>query len=121
MGIVSLVLIIFPSAFIGLFVNGTEVLQNGSISLQVISFGFVFYGLGMVMVQALNGAGDTFTPTWINFLCFWLLEIPLAYAIALYLDYGETGVYIAIVISESVMALAATWIFSKGRWKKSQV
>jgi putative MATE family efflux protein len=121
MGLVSLALILAPSVFVEMFINEAPVISSGSVSLRIISFGFILYGLGMVMVQALNGAGDTLTPTWINFFCFWLLEIPLAYLLALALDLGETGVYYAIVISESMMALTAMWFFKRGRWKMKEV
>ena len=81
--------------------------------MRIISFGFVAYGLGMVLVQAMNGAGDTVTPTKINFFCFWLLEIPLAYLLALNFGYGETGVYYSIVVAETVMTIAAFWFFKQ--------
>ncbi len=100
MGIISVVLIMFPSAFIRLFIDDPAVIYSGAASLQILAYGFVFYGLGMVLVQALNGAGDTLTPTKINFFCFWLLEIPLAYLLALNLGMGETGVYYSILVAE---------------------
>ncbi len=107
MGIISVILILFPSAFIRLFIDDPAVIFSGAASLRILAYGFILYGLGMVMVQALNGAGDTLTPTKINFFCFWLLEIPLAYFLALSLGVGETGVYYSIVIAESVMTIAA--------------
>lgn len=121
MGTISIVLILFPSAFILLFIDEPGVIKSGIMSLRIISFGFVFYGLGMVMVQALNGAGDTVTPTIINFFCFWILEIPLAYFLAITLNIGEEGVYYSIVIAESVMALTAAFLFKKGKWKLKRV
>jgi Na+-driven multidrug efflux pump len=75
----------------------------------------------MVLVQALNGAGDTLTPTKINFFSFWLLEIPLAYLLALSFGIGETGVYYSILVAESMMTLAAAWIFKQGKWKLKEV
>jgi putative MATE family efflux protein len=121
MGIISIILILFPSALIRLFIDEAAVIKSGMMSLRIISIGFIFYGLGMVMVQALNGAGDTITPTIINFFCFWILEIPLAYFLAITLNIGEEGVYYSIVISESVMALAATFLFKRGKWKLKRV
>jgi putative MATE family efflux protein len=121
MGLISIILIIFPTAFIRLFIDEPEVVKSGVMSLRIISAGFVFYGLGMVMVQALNGAGDTITPTIINFFCFWILEIPLAYFLAITMNIGEEGVYYAIVVSESVMALTATLLFKRGKWKLKKV
>jgi len=121
MGLVSIVLILFPTFFISIFTNEASVLKSGVVSLRIISYGFILYGLGMVVVQAFNGAGDTITPTWINFFCFWLIEIPLAYLLALSLNIGEQGVYYAIIIAESLMALSAVWFFRKGKWKLKEV
>lgn len=121
MGIISVILILFPSAFIRMFIDDPAVIFSGSASLRILAYGFILYGLGMVMVQALNGAGDTLTPTKINFFCFWLLEIPLAYFLALSLGVGETGVYYSIVIAESVMTIAAAWYFKRGKWKLKEV
>ena len=75
----------------------------------------------MVMVQALNGAGDTVTPTWINFISFWMIEIPLAYFMAINLNIGENGVYYSIIIAETIMSLIAMWFFKKGKWKFKEV
>lgn len=121
MGLLSVILILFPSFFIRLFITDDNVVASGAMSLRIISYGFALYGLGMVLVQALNGAGDTITPTKINFFCFWLIEIPLAYLLALQLHVGETGVYYSIVIAESVMTIAALWFFRRGKWKLKEV
>jgi Na+-driven multidrug efflux pump len=75
----------------------------------------------MVMTQAFNGAGDTFTPTLINLFCFWLVEIPLAYFLALQYGFAETGVFLAIIISESLVGIIGIILFKRGRWKTFQV
>jgi putative MATE family efflux protein len=123
MGLVGSILIIFPEIFINLFANAKdlEVIAKGSVCLRMVSFGFIFYGLGMVMVQALNGAGDTYTPTFINLCCFWLLEIPLAYVLAIHTSLSENGVYLAIVIAESTMAVVGFFVLRRGKWKVKKV
>lgn len=121
LGIFAIFFILNPEFFIGLFIGEPKVVASGAICLRIISYGYLFYALGMVMVQAFNGAGDTLTPTKINFFCFWLLEIPLAYLLALTLGYEEKGVYIAIIIAESVMTIIAIILFRRGRWKTRKV
>ena len=117
MGLIGVILFLIPSSILHLFTDDIAIITSGISSLRIISMGFVFYGLGMVMVQALNGAGDTVTPTWINLFSFWLLEIPLAYLMAIQFNIGESGVYYAIIIAETTMALAAVWFFRLGKWK----
>ncbi len=121
MGLVSIVFIAVPAFFIRIFIQDAEIVEYGAVCLRTIAFGFVFYGLGMVMVQALNGAGDTATPTAINLICFWMVEIPLAYLMALRLGLAENGVYVAIISAETMMTLIAAVIFRKGRWKLRKV
>jgi putative MATE family efflux protein len=117
MGIVAIAFISIPGYFVELFIDDPRVVAAGIICLRYISFGFLFYALGMVLVQAFNGAGDTLTPTKINVFCFWILEIPLAYLLAITMGFGETGVYYSIVISESMTAIIGLAIFLKGKWK----
>lgn len=121
MGLISILLFFMPRYFMELFTNEEAVIINGILCLQVLSVGFVLYGLGMVLVQALNGAGDTFTPTKINLVCFWMIEIPLAYMLARMTGYHEQGVYMAIVIGESCMTILALWYFRGGKWKLKEV
>jgi putative MATE family efflux protein len=121
LGLVGIVLIIFPESFIRLFIDDPNVISNGAISLQIISIGFVSYAMGMVMTQAFNGSGDTITPTWINFFCFWLFEIPLAYLLAIVLDMKIYGISIAIVAAETALTITAWYFFRKGNWKTVKV
>jgi len=86
-----------------------------------MSFGFVFYALGMVLTQAFNGAGDTWTPTFINLGCFWLWEIPLAYVLARVWEFGPQGVFLAITVAYSTLALVSVVLFKRGRWKLRRV
>jgi putative MATE family efflux protein len=121
MGIIGFTLFLFPGTFIRIFIEDTEVVAQGIIALRIISIGFVFYGLSMVMVQSFNGSGDTVTPTIINFFGFWLLEIPLAWFLAISLKLEMEGACISIVIAESLIAVVALWLFRKGRWKLQKV
>lgn len=89
--------------------------------LRIFCLGYVFMAYGMVLTQALNGAGDTRTPMLINVVCFWLIEIPLAYLLATFLDWGPTGVFWSVAISESLLAVISVWVFRQGRWKTVQV
>ena len=121
LGLVGIVLIFFPEAFIRLFINDPNVISNGAVSLRIISIGFVSYAMGMVMTQAFNGSGDTVTPTRINFFCFWLFEIPLAYLLAIVFDLKIYGISIAIVAAETALTLTAWYFFRKGKWKTVKV
>ena len=89
--------------------------------LRIISAGFFFYGYGMVLTQAFNGAGDAWTPTWLNLFCFWLWEIPLAWFLAYSVGWGPDGVFAAITVAYATIAVAAGVLFKKGRWKKVEV
>lgn len=121
LGLIGLFLIINPAFFIKLFIDNAVVINSGAACLRIVSYGFLFYGMGMIVIQAMNGAGDTITPTKINFFCFWLLEIPLAYLLAITTGMQEKGVYISIVVSETVMTLAGLYFFRLGKWKKMKV
>jgi putative MATE family efflux protein len=121
LGIAGTVFMSFPSFFIGLFISDPGVVEAGAQCLRIISIGFVFYAFGMVMIQAFNGAGDTRTPTWLNLFFFWLVEIPLAWVLAINAGLNETGVYLAIVIAESSIALAGIILFRRGSWKQQKV
>jgi putative MATE family efflux protein len=121
LGLIGLILIAFPDFFIRLFIDDPAVIAYGASGLRIISYGFAAYGLGMVMVSSFNGAGDTTTPVKINFVAFWVIEIPLAYFLAISLNLEETGVFTAIVISETLMTLFAWLLFRRGKWKLNEV
>ena len=118
---VTVVTLLFADEMIGLFTKEPEVVRYGVDCLRYISYGYVFYAWGMVLVQAFNGAGDTWTPTLINIACFWVLEIPLAYALALLAGMGAQGVFLAITIAESTLAVVGFFAFRRGRWKAQKV
>lgn len=121
LGIVGILSIVLAESLLRLFISEPNVVSSGAVCLRFISYGYPFYAFGMVMVQAFNGAGDTATPTKINFFCFWLLEIPLAWFLALPMEVKQVGVYIAIIVAESIMTLAGVLIFRRGKWKKRRV
>jgi Na+-driven multidrug efflux pump len=97
------------------------VLPIGALALRTMSYGFLFYALGMVLTQSFNGAGDTWTPTWINLVCFWLFEIPLAYVLAIVAGLGPFGAFLAITLGYSSLALVSAVLFRRGQWKLRRV
>jgi putative MATE family efflux protein len=117
LSVIGLILVIFPETFIRMFISNENVIKAGVPALRIISIGFVAYGLGMVLVNSFNGAGDTSTPLKINIFAFWFVEIPLAWLLAIKAGLREEGVFIAIVIAESLMTLIAWIIFRRGKWK----
>jgi putative MATE family efflux protein len=121
MSFVTVLFVFFATPIIRIFSQEEAVVAYGARALQIIGAGYIFYGIGMVMVQALNGAGDTKTPTVINFICFWLFQIPLAYLLAKGLDLKSTGAFIAIPVAETLIALMAWYYFKNGKWKTVQV
>jgi len=114
---VAIVLVVFPATLVGIFTADPDVLGYGASCLRLIGLGFPLYAVGMTMVQAFNGAGDTSTPTWLNLLCFWLLQLPLAYVLARSVDLGPTGVFVAAAIAESLLSVVAWIVFRRGSWK----
>ena len=121
MAFVTALFLFFAEPIISIFTKDPAVLKVGTTALQVIGTGYIFYGIGMVMIQALNGAGDTRTPTLINLFGFWLFQIPLAFILANWLHLEELGPFIAIPVAETAIAIAAWILFKKGRWKKVKV
>jgi len=121
LGCTGLLFIVFGEAIVRAFNDEPEVVRYGTSALRIISAGFLFYAYGMVVTQAFNGAGDTRTPTLINLFCFWLCEIPLAWLLAGPLGLGPTGVFVAVLVGFSTMALAGVLLFRRGRWKGVRV
>jgi putative MATE family efflux protein len=121
LGIVTVLFLVFADELLGFFSDDAQVLKNGTECLQVIALGYVFYAYGMVISQSFNGAGDTRTPTLINFFGFWLFQIPLAYLLAIQWDFQTTGVYAAISIAESAIAVVGILIFRRGKWKEVKI
>ena len=121
MAVVSLIFLLGASPIISVFTNVPEVKAIAIEALRIIAAGYIFYGIGMVLANAFNGAGDTWTPTWINFGCFWLFQIPLAYLLAKYFGMGPTGVFIAVPVAEVAVTISAYILFKKGKWKAMKV
>jgi len=114
---VMLFFIFFANPIIGVFTNDPDVHEVGTLALRIIGCGYIFYGIGMVMVNALNGAGDTRTPTLINLCGFWLFQIPFAFLLTKWFDMGAIGSFISIPVAETLIAIAAYIFFKKGKWK----
>ncbi len=121
LGSVGLFFIFFAEPIIRLFTNDPAVVPLAVACLRILSYGNVGYAYGMVMLQAFNGAGDTITPTIVNFFGFWLTELPLAYVLAVPLGFQTHGAYYAIVIAEGAIAAAGVLLFRRGRWKQQQI
>lgn len=119
--LVGVVLYFFSFQIVSIFSSEPEVIEYGRACLHTVAYGFVFYGAGMVLETAFNGAGDTWTPTYINLLIFWIIEIPLAYTLAYHFGWGPYGVFWAITIAFSLLAVVAALLFKMGRWKTKTV
>lgn len=121
MGCVMIIFFAFGNNIASFFSNEQEVVNNASECLRIFAMGYLFYAFGMVLVQSFNGAGDTKTPTIMNLFIFWLLQIPLAYSLAIILSVGSTGVYYSIVIAESTFSVVGYFLFKRGKWKTVKV
>lgn len=121
LGAVTIIFLLFADSLLSFFSDDPEVLRNGVQCLQIVALGYVFYAYGMVISQSFNGAGDTLTPTVINLFGFWFFQIPLAYVMAITLEFETSGVYAAISIAESAIAIVAILIFRKGKWKQVKI
>jgi len=121
LGVVGVFFILFSTPVVRLFTDDPVVVPLGAACLRIVSYGNLGYAWFMVMIQAFNGAGDTVTPTIVNFFGFWLFEIPLAYVLAMPLHMRSNGVFFSIAIAESSMAVASAILFKKGRWKMRRI
>lgn len=119
---VVILLFLVGSEYITSFMNkDAGVVKVATEAIHIVSLGYIFYGVGMVVTSAFNGAGDTKTPTFINFFGFWLFQIPVAYLLAITLGWGPTGVFVAIVTAEAGISIAGVIIFRRGAWKKVKI
>jgi putative MATE family efflux protein len=121
LGAVGLLFVIFARQIVGIFTVDPAVAPNAVACLRIVSAGFVFFAYGLVLTQAFNGAGDTWTPTWINLGCFWAWQIPLAWLLAIKLGMGPQGVFIAMTVAFSTLAIVSGIIFRRGAWKSQRV
>jgi putative MATE family efflux protein len=121
LGGVSVIFILFAPAIIRLFSTEPAIVSYGVDCLRVVACGFIFYAYGMVLTQSFNGAGDTWTPTWINLFIFWIFEMPMAYLLAKPFGMGPHGVFLAITLAFSSLAVVSAILFRKGKWKTRQV
>ena len=117
MGLVSLLFIVFADFFVSIINTDPEVVKTAVLALRIVSLGYIFYGVGMVMMNAFNGAGDSRTPTWVNLFWFWIFQIPFAYLLAINWHWGPKGVFIAIVITETCITITSAILFKRGKWK----
>lgn len=118
---ISVIFFIYNERLIEIFSSEVKVISVGSEWLRILSYSFFVYGWWMVSVQAFNGAGDTKTPTKINFVFFWLIQLPLSYFLALVINWQQSGVFWGVFISETCVGLFTLWLFTRGKWKSVKV
>ncbi len=118
---ISAIFILVAHHVVGVFTDNPVVLKNGIWALRIILAGYVFYAYEMVLGQSFNGAGDTYTPTFLNMIAFWLIQLPLAYVLANYTGLESIGIYVSIAVSSTILALMAIYVFRKGKWKTVSV
>lgn len=121
LGGIGVVFLIAAQLIVSLFTTDPTIAGHAVDCLRIVSCGFLFFAYGLVLTQAFNGAGDPWTPTWINLWCFWIWQIPLAWVLAIYLGLGPRGVYIAITVAFSTLAVVSAVVFRRGKWKTRKV
>jgi putative MATE family efflux protein len=121
LGGIGALFVIFAPQIVGIYTSDPAIVPGAIACLRIVSIGFPLFAFGMVLTQAFNGAGDAWTPTWINVACFWMWQMPLAYFLALSWGMGPSGVYWAVMIAFSTLALVSAAVFRRGRWKGQRV
>jgi len=121
LGLVSAVFVIFAPQLVGLFSADPQVIRYGASCLRIISLCYVLWAYGEIIVQAFNGAGDTWTPTLINFFVYWVVQLPMAYVLAIKFHFGPNGAYYGILTAEILLSIIGIYVFKKGRWKEKVV
>jgi len=121
MAVIMVITLLAADSMMWFFTNDPAVHDIAVKAIRIMSLGFVFYGIGMVMMNAFNGSGDTKTPSWVNFFGFWLFQVPMAYVLVRTFRMGPTGVFIAIPVAETCMSIASFFLFRRGKWKKIAV
>ncbi len=117
LGIVGVLFVIFARPIVGLLSTDAEVVAIAATCLRTVAYSYVFWGFGLITVLAFNGAGDTATPTWINFFVYWVVQLPLAWVLAVPAGFGMEGVFVTIAICQTLMAIVGVLVFQRGRWK----
>ena len=121
MALVMLLLLLLTRPIIAFFSQELEVIEYAVQCLRIFAYSLVLWGYGMTVIQAFNGAGDTMTPTWINIFCFWIVQVPLAYTLALGLGFGPLGVFWAVFVSDVLAGIVGVAFFMRGKWKLREV
>jgi putative MATE family efflux protein len=121
LGLIGVVFIFTATPLVRLFTQDPAVVPLAASALRILSYGNIAYAYGMVMLQAFNGAGDTITPTIVNFFGFWILEIPLAWWLSLHQGLHSTGVFLSIVIAQAAVAATGMLLFRRGKWKRQMI
>jgi putative MATE family efflux protein len=121
LGGVSLVFLMLAPYLVGIFSSDPEIIRSGAACLRIISLCYMLFAYGVVIVQAFNGAGDTWTPTWINLVSYWIVPLPLAYFLGHNMQMGPNGIYIGMLVAEIILPVTAISVFRRGRWKQKVV
>lgn len=121
MAIVTLICLLFGDPIISFFTQDPTLRANATEALRIVSLGYIFYGIGMVILNAFNGAGDSKTPSIINFFCYWFCQIPLAYFLSIHLKFDRPGIFYAIIIAETLTTIVGVIMFKRGRWKLKKI